>query len=201
MRNAPSDRSDPELDPAVTDRALASATTEAQQVEALGNMLGEVLNAVEKDLGPLLPATRRAMADHFWCELLVALVVVIAESNRVLDSVPDQVAKKITESRSANGLTKIQGKVVAACVRQVWKRLTGALGLTLLSDAKALLPALRTLAVLMCKSPPRHPAVVEHCVDPLKSWFVQQTKERLQRVFGDLVPQIESDITGPAQPT
>ncbi|GAB2661278.1 hypothetical protein GCM10027271_20060 [Saccharopolyspora gloriosae] len=48
----------------------------------------------------------------------------------------------------------MQGKVVAACARHAWKRLTGALGLTLISDAEALLPASRALAVLMCTSPP-----------------------------------------------
>ncbi|KAA5837218.1 hypothetical protein F1721_05305 [Saccharopolyspora hirsuta] len=122
------------------------------------------------------------------------LVVVIEESNRVLDSVPGIVAKQITESRRENGFTEIQRKVITACATQVWKRITDALGLGVISEAKVLLPALRTLAVLMCKSPPRHPAVVEHCIDPLKDLFLEETKKRLRRVFEELVPGITSEI-------
>lgn len=193
--NAPTDRvGGPEFDPAATDRALAVAESEVEQVEALGHLLGQTLNEVEKDIGPLGPKTRQAMADHFWCELLVQLVVVIEESNRLLDSVPGKVAEQITKSRRESGLAKIEHQVITACAKQVWKRLTSALGLTVISDAKVLLPALRTLAVLMCKSPPRHPAVIEHCVDPLKALLIQETKKRLRRVFDELVPQITAEL-------
>ncbi|MGW1682317.1 hypothetical protein [Saccharopolyspora sp. NPDC002376] len=191
---------DPEFTPAATDRALADPASEAEQVEALGHLLGQVLKDVEKDLGRLPPETRKAMTHHFWCELIVQLVVVIEEANRLLDAVPGYVAKQITKSRRENGFTKIERKVIIACTKQVWQRLTSALGLTVISDAKVLLPAMRTLAILMCKSPARHPAVVEHCVDPLKSFLFQETKNRLKRVFEDLVPQITAE-NPPAQPT
>ena len=134
------------------------------------------------------------MADHFWCELLVQLVVVVEESNRLLSSVPDKVAKEITKSRRANGFAKIQRKVVVASARQVWKRISDALGLTAISDAKALLPMLRILTVLMCKSPSRHTAVVTHCVDPLKNILFHEPKKRLRQVFGDLTPEIATDL-------
>lgn len=195
--STPADRVDgPGFDTAATDRALLTSSSEAAQVEALGCMLGQVLEAVEEEIGPLRPGTRQAMADHFWCELLVQLVVVIEKSNHLLDSVPDKVADMIIDSRRSNGFPEIQRKVIAACAREVWKRLASVLGLTAISDARSLLPALRTLAVLMCKSPPRHPAVVEHCLDPLKTALVLETKKRLQRVFGELVPQITSDVVG-----
>lgn len=166
----------------------------------MGCLFEQVLEHIEQDVGPLRPGTRQAMADHFWCELLVQLVVVIEESNRLLSSVPDKVAKEIVKSRRANGLTKIQRKVVAASARQVWKRLSGALGLTAISDAKALLPVLRILAVLMCKSPSRHTAVITHCVDPLKNILFHETKKRLRQVFGDLAPQITADLGDDARP-
>ncbi|MDA3646311.1 hypothetical protein LZ318_28825 [Saccharopolyspora indica] len=189
----------PEPTPASTDRALGNPVSEAERVEALGHLLGQVLSEVEKDLGRIEPGTRRAMADHFWCELLVRLVVAIEESNRLLDSVPGMVTDQIMRSRQENGYAEVQRKVITACATQVWKRLTDALGLTVISDAKVLLPALRTLTVLMCKSPPRHPAVVEHCVDPLKAHFVEETKKRLKHVFEGLVPQITAEISGTGQ--
>ncbi|SEG76808.1 hypothetical protein SAMN02982929_03573 [Saccharopolyspora kobensis] len=159
-------------------------------------MLVQALGEVEENLGQLGLATRRAMADHFWCELLVQLVVVIEESNRVLESVPRMVTDQIVRSRQENGFTEVERKVITACAAQVWKRLTDALGLTVISDARVLLPALRALAVLMCKSPPRHPALVKHCVDPLKAFFVEETKKRLKHVFEGLVPQITAEVNG-----
>lgn len=199
--SSPTDRTEvPEHDPASTDRTLTTAATEAEQIEALGHLLGQVLNDVEKDIGPLRPGTRQALADHFWCELLVQLVLVIEKSNQLLDSVPETVTKGIIESRRENRRTEIQRKIVSACVKQAWKRLAGAFGLTVLSDAKALLPVLRALAVLMCKSPPQHRAVVRHCLDPLKSLLLQETKKQLLRVFGGLVPRITSDIDGDGPP-
>ncbi len=193
---------DLEFDPAATDRALADDTKEAGQVEALGYLLKQVLKQVEEDVGPLRPETRKAMAEHFWCELLVQLVVLIEESNHLLGSVPDKVVEGITKFRSEKGLTKIERSVIAASAKQIWTRITGALGLTAISDAKALLPVLRTLAFLMCKSPSRHTAVVEHCLDPLRPLLFQETKNRLKRVFSDLVPEITSDLEsdGPTTP-
>lgn len=185
---------DLESDPAATDRALTDDTKPARQVEALGCLFKQVLEHVEEDVGPLRPETRWAMADHFWCELLVQLVVVIEESNRLLSSVPDKVAREIIKSRRANRLAKIQRKVVVASARQVWKRLSDAVGLTAISDAKALLPVLRILAILMCKSPSRHTAVVTHCVDPLKNVLFHETKKRLRQVFGELTPEIATDL-------
>ncbi|RKT83191.1 hypothetical protein SAMN05421805_105331 [Saccharopolyspora antimicrobica] len=187
---------DPEPTPEVTDRSLSNPASEAERVEALGHMLVQALSEVEKDLGQLGPGTRRAMAHHFWCELLVQLVVVIEESNHLLDSVPGMVTDRIVRSRQENGFAGVERKVIAACATQVWKRLIDALGLAVISDAKVLLPALRTLAVLMCKSPPRHPGLVEHCVDPLKAFFVEETKKRLKHVFEGLVPQITAEING-----
>ncbi|MHA6798346.1 hypothetical protein [Bounagaea algeriensis] len=181
-------------DPARTDRALATASSEDEQAEAVGHLLGEVLDDVERTVGPLRTETRRAMAEHFWCELLVQLVLVIEESNHLLNAVPRTVTAKITESYHVRKLSVIDKRVITACVRQVWKRLTDALGLTVITDAKPLLPALRVLALLTCKSPPRHPAVVQYCADPLKSFLLHRTKKRLSWVFGEKVPHITSDL-------
>lgn len=174
------------------DRVLAAPESEAEQIRALGQLLGEALKDVEVGIGKLSPGTRRAMADHFWCELIVALVVLIEESNRLLDSVPDKLAERICKARADQGLTNIERRVVAACAEQIWKRLQGALGLSVITDAEVVLPALRTLAVLMCKSPPKHPAVVQHCVDPLEQHFAEETKQRLLDTLEEFVPQIEA---------
>lgn len=187
---------DLEFDRTATDRALATDTSDAVKVETLGYLLEQALKDVEEDVGPLRPETRKAMAQHFWCELLVQLIVVIEGSNRLLASVPDKVAKEITKSRREGRLARIQHTVIAASARQVCDRLTGALGLTAIGDAKALLPALRMLAVLMCKSPPRHTAVIKHGMDPLKKLLFHETKKRLRRVFSNLVPEITTDLGG-----
>lgn len=187
---------DLEFDPAATDRALANNTNEARQVEALGYLLKQVLKQVEEDVGSLRLETRKAMAEHFWCELLVQFVIIIEEANHLLGSVPDKVVDGITKFRSERRLSQVERSVIAASAKQVWKRITGALGLTAISDAKALLPVLRTLAFLMCKSPSRHTAVIEHCLDPLKTLLLHETKKRLRRVFSDLLPQITTDLGG-----
>ncbi|GAA2354073.1 hypothetical protein GCM10009854_35120 [Saccharopolyspora halophila] len=179
-------------------RALAVARTEVDRVEALGEVIKRVPDDVEARTGPLGNRTRRAMADHFWCELLVQLIVLVEEADRALDSVPGELTRAVTETCARQGGAEIERAVVEACVDRLWEHLRTALGLTAVADAKALLPALRTLAVLICKSPARHPAVLRHCVDPLGTVLVEETKQRLQATFGDLVPQIASGLAGAA---
>lgn len=192
----PLHRANFEFDHAATDRALGTETSDAIKVEALGHLLKQVLKNVENDVGTLHRDTRQAMTQHFWCELLVQLIVIIEEANHLLASVPDKVAKEVTKSRRKEKLTRIQRTVITASARQVCNRLSGALGLTTIGDAKALLPALRMLAVLMCKSPSRHVAVVEHGLDPLNQLLFHETKKRLRRVFSSLVPEITADLDG-----
>lgn len=181
------------------DHALAVAGTEVDRVEALGRILKRVLDDVEAETGSLSTGTRRAMTDHFWCELLVQPAVLVEEADHALDSVPDELTRLLVRARDEKGLATIEREVVSACVTQLWERLRTALGLTAVADAKALLPALRALGLLICKSPARHRAVVRHCVDPLQTVLVQETKQRLQHTFADLVPQITSDLTGSVQ--
>lgn len=176
------------------DRALATALSVTDEVQALGDMLDQALNDIEEEIGHLSPDTRRRMAHHFWCDLLAQLVVVIEESDRLLDSVPETVANAVAKSRRANEFGQVQHKVVLAGARQLWKQLTSALGLTAISDAKPLLPALRALAVFACKSPPHHSAVTVHCLGPLRAHLPREALERLSRVFGDLLPDSDANV-------
>ncbi|WP_338601330.1 hypothetical protein [Saccharopolyspora sp. SCSIO 74807] len=177
-----------------TNRKLATARTDVDRVEAVGELLGQVLAQVEREIGPLGVDTRTAMADHFWCELLVQLVVVIEEAKRAWDAVPQVVGKRLDKVVNASG-RKIPTKVVTACTKQLWKRLTEALGLGGIEQAATLLPALRTLAVLLCKSPSRHPAVVQHCLDPLKALLLDKAKQRLKQAFSEnLLPEIRAQL-------
>lgn len=199
QESPPPPTSDEEADTAAggradTDRKLATARTDVDRVEAVGELLGQVLDQVERDFGPLGTGTRAAMAEHFWCELLVQLVVVIEESKRAWDAVPEVVGKKLDAVVNASG-RKIPAKVVSACTKHLWTRLTGALGLTGIEQAAALLPALRTLAVVLCKSPPRHPAVVRHCLDPLQELLLDKAKARLKQAFSEnLLPEIHAQL-------
>lgn len=186
----------PEFDPH-RKNALASATSEVQRIEVLGTMLRDAFDDAEKEIGELSKPARQAMADHFWCELITQLAVVINESNRVLDSVPDKVATAVATSR---GATKIQYKIIVSCVRQLWKQITNSLGLTAVSDAKKLLPALRALAFLVCKAPDRHDAVLRHALDPLKAALLPETKQRLKRVLHEQLPEITAELDSTTPP-
>lgn len=177
-----------------TELAIAEATSESERAEALGDLLSVVLRDVEADLGRLDTATRKAMADHFWCDLLAQSVLVIEESNKLLDNVPKQLTKLIASSRK--NFTKMQQRVVDSCAKHLWARLQHVLGLGVLKDARALLPALRILAILVCKQPSKHEVVVQHCIDPLRQRLLTATKAFLLRVFGNWVPRIMAEDGG-----
>lgn len=171
-------------------RALATARTELDRVESLGRLLLTSRDAVEERSGGLRTATREAMADHLWCDLLVQLVVLVEEADELLGSVPDRLAARILRTRATRGFAALEREVVTACVEQVWARLRTALGLDVVSDAAGALPALRILAVLLCKQPPKHPAVVKHGIDPLGHLLLDETRERLTTALGDFLPRI-----------
>lgn len=173
--------------------------SEVEQIESAGKLLRSVLHDVEEELGPLPQETRKAMADHFWCELLAQVCRAVEESNTVASKVPGWITDLVVQSRQDSGFSGVQRAVVNSTVNHLWSGLRNMIDGGLLASGKAALPVLRTLAVMMCKQPWRHRCVVEYCLDPLRKQILDVTKEKLLRVFaGDWLPGIRREGHLPA---
>jgi hypothetical protein len=165
------------------------------QVEKLGDALVEqVLEDVERAYPGAIPsAVKVAMADHFWCELLAQLAYVIDGGIKFFEQVPDRVAQLILKARKDAGRFPLEELIVKTAVKTVWKYIRGPI-VGWIIPARKLLAAVRTLAVLICKAPERHRAVVEHCLDPLAAQLTSETKERLIKVLREWLPQTERGL-------
>jgi hypothetical protein len=123
------------------------------------------LEDIASELGGTIPSNVKiALADHFWCDLLAQLAHAIDEGLKHIDSVPDRIADWVMKSRE----------------KSRWRYL----------DRPIILPIVRLLAILICKAPERHQAVVECCVDPLSKRLFSEIKERLVRVLPEWLPQL-----------
>ncbi|WP_173130135.1 hypothetical protein [Kibdelosporangium persicum] len=166
------------------------------QVEKLGDALaGQVLKDVERAYpGPVPSAVKVALADHFWCDLLAQLAYVVDSGIKVFDQVPDRVAQLILKSRKDAGRLPLEELVVKTAVKSVWKYIHGLAIFGWIIPARTFLPVVRTLAVLICKAPERHRAVVQHCLDPMAGELTSETKQRLIKVLREWLPQTERGL-------
>ncbi|MEV0069685.1 hypothetical protein [Amycolatopsis sp. NPDC050768] len=171
-----------------------------EEIEWLGDALTDiVLKDIKKAYpGPLPESTKVALADHFWCDLLAHLAHVIDEGLKFFDDIPDRVTKLILESRKEHRRLPLEEIVVKTAVKSVWSLLQPPLTpLAILNGFKKLLPAVRILAVLICKSPERHEAVVTYCIDPLAKSLTEKVKKRLLKTLSNWLPGL-MDEAGPA---
>ncbi|PKV91381.1 hypothetical protein ATK30_2150 [Amycolatopsis echigonensis] len=167
------------------------------QVEELGNAL---TNVVLRDIerahhGPIPDTTKVALADHFWCDLLAQLAHVLSEGvttvERLTGKVPELVTQLVLESRREADRLPLEEFVVRTAVNSLWKHLTVLMPFGWLVLVKRMVPIVRVLAVLMCKAPERHEAVVRYCVDPLAGQLREETKRRLLKVLGNWLTGLE----------
>lgn len=176
---------DPSTRPAVRD------------LRAAGTRLTSVLEAVERDCGRLSNETRTALADHFWCDLLAHFAALIDEADKRVDQVPHLVADRLLTSRRAGKFAVVERKVVESAAKHLWQMICSSVDAGAFSQAKSSLPVIRLLALLLCKSPGAHPAVLRHAVDPLRHQFIDRTKEMLREVFApDWIPGLAQAGTG-----
>ncbi|WP_326568974.1 hypothetical protein VSH64_45720 [Amycolatopsis rhabdoformis] len=171
-----------------------------EEIERLGNALTDVvLKDIEKVCGGSLPEpTKVALADHFWCDLLAQFAHVIDEGAKFFDDIPDRVTKLILASRTAPRRLPLEEIVVKTAVKSMWNLLQPlAAPLAVLTGFKKLLPVIRLLAVLICKAPERHEAVVTYCVDPLTKSLTDAVKKRLVKALSSWLPGLMDEV-GPA---
>jgi hypothetical protein len=164
--------------------------TVVEQIEQFGDALTDkVALAVERaHHGPIPDATKVAMADHFWCDLLAHVAHAIDEGTKRISDLPDRVSELIIASRTEDERLPLEEFVVRTAVKATWSFLKNLTFLGSLDQVKRLLPMLRILGVLICKAPERHEAVMRYCVDPLTGQFLEETKKRLVKVLRSWLP-------------
>lgn len=161
------------------------------QVEQFGDALTDVvLGDIERaHHGPIPDTTKVALADHFWCDLLAQLAYVLSEGlntvEKLTGKVPELVTRLVVESRRGSDRLPLEEFVVRTAVNSIWKHVKVLMPFGWLVLVKRMVPIVRILAVLMCKSPERHEAVVRYCVDPLAGQLRDETKRRLRKVLED----------------
>lgn len=172
-----------------------STRTDAEQVERIGIILRFSLKEVERACPDLMSSTvRQEMANHFWCEILAQLAFEINNGLSVVDSVPGRVADAVLRNRNSSKESVLKERVVRAAVEAVWKRIQRYSAFGVLAKGRALVLAIRILAIFVCKQPERHEAVVRHCIDPLGKELLMKVKERLTEVLHEWVPGIQGEL-------
>ena len=168
-----------------------------RRVERLGDVLhGPVIDDIEKNIGrPLEVEERRAMADHLWCEVLAQLAHAVDEGLKLVGKVPDRIADAVIYARRNADRSSLGSAIVKAAVKSVCKHASRLWFAGLFAKGETAVVVFRVLAVLMCKAPDDHRAVVEYCIQPLGDKLESVTKEWLADAFQDwLLPQQEAPL-------
>jgi len=176
----PRPKSDGRLPPDVATVDPASASSDYARISVLAK-------AVMEDTWPGISAgidslikdkatareVKKALADHAWCSLLVALIKLIGGVNKAIDFLNSAARKFIKDALSKqfrSGISQlITEAVVNIVVDKVWSALTRLLEAHFPLLGTDTLRVLRMLAVFTCPSVERHPEVYEHAVEPLLS--------------------------------
>jgi hypothetical protein len=133
---------------------------------------------------------RLALADHFWCDLLAQVAHAVDRGLQAVSDIPDRIADLILRSRTAGKWRPIAEKVIRLACRSVWRQIQLTAFFTVLGPSRQVLLAIRLLAVLICKAPERHRAVVEYCLDPLTNQLREETRHRLVGVLAGWLPKL-----------
>lgn len=165
-------------------------------VQQLGDkLLRDVLADIEKEYGGDAPVeVRRAMADHFWCDLLAHIAHALDQGSKVMERIPDRISELIMKSRENENRLPLEEFIVKSAVKNVWKHLGDLAVYGLLGKSRAVLPVVRLLAILMCKKPERHRAVVEYCIDRIGGQLREATKQILLDVFREWMPTLQTKL-------
>lgn len=134
----------------------------------------------------------KALAAHFWCELLAQVADALKTYADQYDRAQQAVVNVLTsaDEQHPDGWTSLlrQKDVIKRAVELVFEYLPPlATGGLVTKDVSSLLWPVRVLALLMCREPRRHPAVLEYCVKPItehgQAEIREQVKDRLQEAF------------------
>lgn len=134
----------------------------------------------------------KARAAHFWCELLAQTAKALKKYNDQYDRAQQAVVSALISAgeERPDGWTAFlqEADVIRRAVDLVFDYLPPlATGGLVTNDVSSLLWPVRVLAVLMCREPRRHRAVLEYCVEPITEHgpaeIRKQVKERLREAF------------------
>ncbi|RKS73197.1 hypothetical protein BZB76_3887 [Actinomadura pelletieri DSM 43383] len=134
----------------------------------------------------------KARAAHFWCELLAQTANALKKYEEQYDRAQQAVVSALMSAgeERPDGWTALfqHADVMRRAVELVFENLPRlATGGLVLKDVFSLRWPICVLAVLMCREPRRHQAVLEHCVKPIaehgSAEIREQVKDRLREAF------------------
>ncbi|MEC3920306.1 hypothetical protein [Nocardia sp. CDC160] len=174
-------------------------------------LAGQIAEVADEMLGTLQGKTQhRRLADHFWCDVLGALVLTLEEAegaieklrDRAIDWLVDEVWKRFRASRQTdwgatpNGRTApgpsraqrddqqhLADEVLEHAVRSLLRKICDGLGAKQITF-DILVLKLRLIAIWLCPDVVAHRLVWEHCWIPLaKGWIDDDVLELMANAF------------------
>ncbi|QFG22561.1 hypothetical protein [Actinomadura sp. WMMB 499] len=161
---------------------------------------GQVLRKVAEQLGPqgMKEFQEWAGVAHFWCELLAQMACALERYEDVCGRMFFLV-EKVLYQRIGESLPSAlhRAGAIGSAVHWTWRYVLagivsasggGSLAAWLASgDTQRLLWPIRVIAVLMCPDASHHPAVRQHCWEPIvrlaRAEIRDKVRERLAQVF------------------
>lgn len=134
----------------------------------------------------------QARKAHFWCELLAQTAHALNECEERYDQVKQTVVLLLTsdDERHPDGWAALlpDRAIMERAVELICEYLSRiATGGVAAEDVFRLVWPIRILAVLMCREPRRHPAILEYCIKPIVGHVAaairEQVKDRLRQAF------------------
>ncbi len=150
---------------------LAEREDTVERLEKLGNAIhrdvfGDGLAAFaaqRSDTEPAFADYGRAVAGHFWCDLLAEIANVLDRGADLLGRVPDEVGAAVLEHGDAAEWGRVRTMLAEAALRLLWRSAHLLLG----TDLPSAVLHLRVFAVLICPDPGGHSRVADSCLRPL----------------------------------
>lgn len=200
-------------------RWLAQNPPALADVQFLSKQIGQAAEEALKSLPE--KGQRRRLADHFWCDVVGALVRVLEEidgaveklTDKAIDWLVEEVWRRVRGSRTTDRGSTPNGRrqpvssradrdrgedvteqVLKTAIKSLLKNLSD--GLTAKRIAfDALILKLRLLAIWLCPAILGHRLVWEHCWIPLaRGWVEEYVQGLLEGVFPNFAA-----VSGPAE--
>ena len=170
---------------------LAEHPDTIEHIRKIGKALAE--DAAEKLDKQLDPANRenerRALTNHFWCDLLVAIVRIMAGFRKLTERVIEDAASIVLDTQKRKKHSPVSRIMTRVAVQIALKPIRSLI-------PSSALQATRMLAILICPAPEDHLAVADHCIEPLTKTgeISAATRERLSEIFPHWPLEIQGDL-------
>ncbi|GAB3736214.1 hypothetical protein [Nocardiopsis nanhaiensis] len=151
---------------------LSADGARVHRVERLGSALNEEIfddrlwqHAKRQGEGepPARAEYGRAIAGHFWCDLLIEIANALDQGARLVNRVPEELTDAVLEHEDAEKWDPLRTELTEDALNLLWKSAHHVLGTDLAFPAVYL----RVLAVLICLDPGAHPRVARGGLRPL----------------------------------